>query len=64
MRCSVIGSGVVRLPSPGASVVCSPSVPMLAARLPNAAQSWRVNTATELLPLVPVTAATVAGCGP
>ena len=39
MRCSVIGSGVVRLPSPGASEVCRPSVPMLAARLPNAAQS-------------------------
>ena len=36
MRCSVIGSGVVRLPSPGASEVCSPSVPRLAARLPEA----------------------------
>ena len=31
MRCRVIGSGVVRLPSPGASEVCTPSVPMLAA---------------------------------
>ena len=36
-------------------------VPMLAASLPSAAQIWRVNAATEVLPLVPVTAAIVFG---
>ena len=34
---------------------------MLAASLPSAAQIWRVNAATEVLPLVPVTAAIVRG---
>ena len=34
---------------------------MLAARSPSAAQIWRVKAATEVLPLVPVTAAIVAG---
>ncbi len=34
---------------------------MLAASQPSAAQIWRVNAATEVLPLVPVTAAMVAG---
>src|SRR5260370_1178268 len=36
-------------------------VPMLAASPPSAAQIWRVKAATEVLPLVPVTAAIVAG---
>ena len=41
--------------------VTRPMVPMLAASWPSAAQIWRVNAATEVLPLVPVTAAIVAG---
>ena len=36
-------------------------VPMLAACRPSAAQIWRVKAATEVLPLVPVTAAMVPG---
>ena len=36
-------------------------VPMLAASWPSAAQICRVNAATEVLPLVPVTAAIVFG---
>ena len=36
-------------------------VPMLAAACPSAAQICRVKAATEVLPLVPVTAAMVAG---
>ena len=36
-------------------------VPMLAAACPSAAQIWRVKAATEVLPLVPVTAAIIAG---
>ena len=38
-----------------------PMVPMLAASSPSAVQIWRVKAATEVLPLVPVTAAIVAG---
>ena len=34
---------------------------MLAASQPSDCQIWRVNAATEVLPLVPVTAAIVAG---
>ncbi len=34
---------------------------MLAASWPSRAQTWRVKAATEVLPLVPVTAAMVAG---
>ena len=34
---------------------------MLAALIPSAAQIWRVNATTEVLPLVPVTAAITAG---
>jgi hypothetical protein len=37
-------------------------VPMLAATCPSVVQIWRVNDPTEVLPVVPVTAATVAGC--
>ncbi|MEY9293158.1 hypothetical protein ABH979_006232 [Bradyrhizobium ottawaense] len=36
-------------------------VPMLAEACPSRSQIWRVNAATEVLPLVPVTAAMVAG---
>ena len=36
-------------------------VPMLAARCPSALQIWRVKAATDVLPLVPVTAAMVPG---
>ena len=36
-------------------------VPMLAAGCPIASQIWRVKAATEVLPLVPVTAAMVSG---
>src|SRR5499426_3067147 len=39
-----------------------PTVPMLAAGWPSACQIWRVNAATDVLPLVPVTAAMAAGC--
>src|SRR6516162_5190568 len=38
-----------------------PMVPMLAERCPSRTQICRVNAATEVLPLVPVTAAIVAG---
>src|ERR1700728_833452 len=38
-----------------------PTVPMLAAENPSAAQICRVKAATEVLPLVPVTAAIVPG---
>ena len=37
-------------------------VPRLAAGWPSRDQIWRVNAATEVLPLVPVTAAITAGC--
>src|SRR5499426_2770332 len=37
-----------------------PTVPMLAAGWPSACQIWRVNAATDVLPLVPVTAAMAA----
>ncbi len=39
----------------------TPTVPMLAACNPSALQIWRVKAATEVLPLVPVTAAMVPG---
>ena len=61
-RCNATGSGVVRLPLISPFGVITPSVPMLAACLPTAVQIWRVNEATEVFPLVPVTATTVAGC--
>jgi hypothetical protein len=38
-----------------------PTVPMLAALKPSALQICRVNAATEVLPLVPVTATMVLG---
>ena len=39
----------------------SPMVPMLAEAWPSRCQIWRVNAATDVLPLVPVTAAIVCG---
>ena len=60
----VTGSGVVR-PGPGSKPgAIRPSVPRLAALVPPAAQIWRRNSTVLVLPLVPVTATTVAGCGP
>ena len=41
-----------------------PSVPTLAAFRPSAVQMWRTKWTVEDLPLVPVTAAMVAGCTP
>src|SRR3954469_16952373 len=41
-----------------------PSVPRLAALWPRSSQSCRANWTVEVLPLVPVTAATEAGCRP
>ncbi len=37
---------------------------MLAALWPSASKIWRQKAATEVLPLVPVTATTVLGCAP
>ena len=56
-RCSATGSGVVRLPAASKSGPTMPRVPRLAARQPSRAQICRVKAATEVLPLVPVTAA-------
>jgi hypothetical protein len=39
-------------------------VPIFTARWPSRSQIWRVKLATEVLPLVPVTATTVSGPGP
>jgi len=39
----------------------TPTVPRLAAANPCAAQSWRTNDATDVLPLVPVTATAISG---
>ena len=44
---------------PGAT---TPVVPMEAAAYPACSQIWRVKAATEVLPLVPVTATIVSGC--
>ena len=49
-------------PAPGGGP--NPSVPRLAAGWPSAVQISRVKWTTEVLPLVPVTAATVRGCRP
>jgi hypothetical protein len=60
---SSIGSGVVWV-SGAATAPSTPVVPKFTARRPSAAQIWRVKLATDVLPLVPVTAVTVAGCAP
>lgn len=41
-----------------------PTVPMLAALRPQAAKIWRTKAAIEVLPLVPVIAATISGWRP
>jgi hypothetical protein len=53
----VWGDGAVQAPS-------TPVVPMLIASWPSACQIWRVKVATEVLPLVPVTATITAGWAP
>src|SRR5262249_26492198 len=55
------GSGVVSEPWTSRFGDTSPTVPMLAAAWPCAAQIWPVNAATDVLPLVPVTAAITCG---
>ena len=40
----------------------TPMVPRDAARRPSAANTWRVKSATDVLPLVPVIATTLRGC--
>ena len=52
-------SGRLRASSPGEKM---PSVPTLAALRPSVVQMWRTKWTVEDLPLVPVTAAMVAGC--
>ncbi len=59
--CSAIGSGVVNEPYTVRFGETRPMVPMLAEAWPSRSQIWRVNAATDVLPLVPVTAAVVAG---
>ena len=56
-------SGVVRPVETLSSDVVTPSVPIEAARWPAMRQIWRVISATEVLPLVPVTATMVSGTG-
>ena len=56
-------SGVVRPVDTLSSAVVTPSVPIEAARWPAMRQIWRVISATEVLPLVPVTATIVSGTG-
>src|SRR5579883_1943173 len=62
-RWRLTGSGVVSAPGMARPGAMMPSVPRLAAGVPVCCQIWRVKAATEVLPLVPVTAAIVAGCG-
>jgi hypothetical protein len=62
-RCRVIGSGVVWA-SGAENAPSTPVVPKFAADRPIADQICRVKVATEVLPLVPVTATTVSGCAP
>ncbi len=62
-RCSVIGSGVVWL-SGAATAPSTPTVPKLTAVSPSASQICRVKLATEVLPLVPVTATITSGWPP
>ena len=59
----MIGSGVVWIDG-AESAPSTPVVPILIAAWPRAAQIWRVKVATEVLPLVPVTATMVSGWVP
>src|SRR6185437_7918597 len=56
-----IRGGEAARSKPGATM---PIVPKLAALTPSRSQIWRRSTVTEVLSLVPVTAAIVLGCGP
>ena len=62
-RCSVTGSGVVWR-SGQVQAPSTPVVPRLIAVRPSATHSWRQKLATEVLPLVPVTATIVSGWAP
>ena len=64
MACRRAGSGVVSEPGSSMPGALTPRVPRLAAAIPMCAQIWRVKLATEVLPLVPVTAATTSGWAP
>ena len=57
------GSGVVRL-SLAETAPSTPTVPKLTALSPSASHIWRVKLATEVLPLVPVTATITSGWSP
>ena len=63
MRCKVTGSGVVMLPGRTSVRATTPTVPSDAAAWPADVQICRTKEATEVLPLVPVTATTDFGCG-
>ncbi len=56
-------SGVVSPVETWSSAVVTPSVPMLAARMPASRHSCRVSSTVEVLPLVPVTATVTSGNG-
>ena len=62
--CNLTGSGVVSEPYSFLVGVITPIVPIVAAAKPASFHIWRVNEATDVLPLVPVTATTVSGCLP
>ena len=63
-RCSAMGSGVVSCSGRHSPSTQVPRVPSDAALRPQVRQIWRVKSATEVLPLVPVTQTTTAGCAP
>ena len=60
---NVTTSGVVRPVEICSSAVVTPSVPIEAETCPAMRHNCRVNSAVEVLPLVPVTATVVAGNG-
>ena len=64
VSCSVTGSGVVSEPYCAPRLVTMPTVPRLAESRPRRDRICRTKSATELLPLVPVTATTVSGWRP
>ncbi len=63
MRCKVTTSGVVNPVETRSSAVVTPSVPIDAAWKPTIRHNCRVISTVDVLPLVPVTATTVAGNG-
>ena len=62
VSCRAMVSGVVSSPLLSPAGVTRPTVPSEAAWRPSRAQICRTKAATDVLPLVPVTAATVPGC--